>query len=177
LLWKAAQRLEHLRTPEGERIPPNTLAELRRDMARRRLLADQLKQIETTRLQRLKQAPNTGPNKIVGILARVIQLGVQVADASRVKIALMRLTIRLCSETSVSLAAGSLGIFLRESGNRRHLAVMALAPQPAKKGAFEVLGIEAPNSHGVASRSKLILGGFKRCSTAIRPIMAAVEWR
>ena len=36
-LKKAAGRLEDLRTPEGEPIPSNTLAELRRDMERRRL--------------------------------------------------------------------------------------------------------------------------------------------
>jgi hypothetical protein len=34
-LKRAAGRLEDLRTPEGEPIPPNTLAELRRDMERR----------------------------------------------------------------------------------------------------------------------------------------------
>ena len=32
-LKKAAERLEHVRTPEGEPIPPNTLAELRRNMS------------------------------------------------------------------------------------------------------------------------------------------------
>jgi transposase len=37
-LKKGAARLEDLRTPEGEPIPPNTLAELRRDMERRRLV-------------------------------------------------------------------------------------------------------------------------------------------
>ncbi|WFU45592.1 hypothetical protein QA640_47225 (plasmid) [Bradyrhizobium sp. CB82] len=45
-LKKAAERLDGLRTPEGEPIPPNTLAELRRDMARRRLVSDQIRQIE-----------------------------------------------------------------------------------------------------------------------------------
>ena len=34
-LKKAPERLEGLRTPEGEPIPPNTIAEFRRDMARR----------------------------------------------------------------------------------------------------------------------------------------------
>src|SRR3977135_250543 len=37
-LKKAAGRLEDLRTPEDEPIPPNTLAELHRDMERRRLV-------------------------------------------------------------------------------------------------------------------------------------------
>ena len=57
-LKKAAERLEGLRTPEGEPIPPNTLAELRRDMERRRLVMNQIRQIENARLERLKQAPN-----------------------------------------------------------------------------------------------------------------------
>jgi transposase len=38
-LKKAAERLDDLRTPEGEPIPPNTLAELRRDIMRRGLSA------------------------------------------------------------------------------------------------------------------------------------------
>jgi transposase len=42
-LRTAAQRLEQLRTPEGEAVPPNTLAELRREMARLRLLAEQIR--------------------------------------------------------------------------------------------------------------------------------------
>jgi len=37
-LKKAPERLENLRTPEGEPIPPNTLAELHRDMERKRLV-------------------------------------------------------------------------------------------------------------------------------------------
>ena len=43
-------RLEGLRTPEGEPIPPNTLAELRRDMQRRQLVNEQIRQIEQARL-------------------------------------------------------------------------------------------------------------------------------
>src|SRR5712671_5522779 len=45
-LKKAAGRLEDLRTPEDQPIPPNTLAELRRDVERRRLVSDQIRQIE-----------------------------------------------------------------------------------------------------------------------------------
>ena len=79
-LKKAPERLEHLRTPEGEPIPPNTLAEMRRDMERRRLVAEQIRQIEKARLERLKQAPNTGPNLMVCLLARVIGIGIETAD-------------------------------------------------------------------------------------------------
>src|SRR6202040_3920549 len=62
-LKKAAERLDGLRPPEGEPIPPNTLAELRRDMARRRLVSDQIRQIEDARLERLKQAPVMDPTQ------------------------------------------------------------------------------------------------------------------
>src|SRR5713101_34456 len=79
-LKKAAERLEGLRTPEGEPIPPNTLAELRRDMARRRLVGDQIRQIEDARLERLKQAPGDGSHAMVRLLARVIGVGVETAD-------------------------------------------------------------------------------------------------
>jgi transposase len=79
-LKKAAERLDSLRTPEGEPIPPNTLAELRRDMARRQLVSDQLRQIEHARLEHLKQAPGDGPHAMVRLLARVIGVGVETAD-------------------------------------------------------------------------------------------------
>jgi transposase len=79
-LKKAAGRLDGLRTPEGEPIPPNTLAEMRRDMERRRLVSNQIRQIEETRLERLEQAPNDGPHVMVRLLARVIGVGIETAD-------------------------------------------------------------------------------------------------
>ena len=54
-LNKAAERRDGLRTPEGAPIPPNTLAELRRDMVRRRLVNDQIREIENVRLEHLEQ--------------------------------------------------------------------------------------------------------------------------
>src|SRR3954465_10914999 len=79
-LKKAAERLDGLRTPEGAPIPPNPLAELRRDMARRRLVSDQIRQIGDARLERLKQTDSDGPHAMVRLLARVIGVGVEAAD-------------------------------------------------------------------------------------------------
>src|SRR5437879_3080499 len=79
-LKKAAGRLDGLRTPEDAPIPPNTLAELRRDMVRRRLVSDQIRQIEGARLERLEQAPCDGPHAMVRLLARVIGVGIETAD-------------------------------------------------------------------------------------------------
>jgi len=79
-LKKAAERLQDLRTPEGELIPSNTLAELRRDIERRRLVSDQIRQIEDARLERLERMPNEGPHAMVRLLARVIGVGIETAD-------------------------------------------------------------------------------------------------
>jgi transposase len=79
-LKKANERLKGLRTPEGELIPPNTLAELRRDMDRRRLVSDQIRRIEEARLERLEHAPCDGPHAMVRLLARVMGVGIETAD-------------------------------------------------------------------------------------------------
>ena len=72
--------MEHLRTPEGEPIPPNTLAELRRDIERKQPVAEQMRQIEKARLEQLKQAPKSEPNLMVLLVVRVIGIGIETAD-------------------------------------------------------------------------------------------------
>jgi transposase len=79
-LKKAPERLQHVRTPEGDPIPLNTLSELGRDMERLRLIREQIRQIEATRLEHLKQAPDARPNLMVLLLARVIGIGIDTAD-------------------------------------------------------------------------------------------------
>ena len=77
---KAPELLTALGTPEGVPLPPNTLAELRRDMARLRFVLDQIKEIEAARLQRLDQAPQERSHAMVRLLARVIGVGIETAD-------------------------------------------------------------------------------------------------
>jgi transposase len=79
-LRKASERLNALCTPEDDPLPPNTLAELRRDMARLRFVMDQINEIEAARLQRLEQAPAEEPHAMVRLLARVIGVGIETAD-------------------------------------------------------------------------------------------------
>src|SRR5918993_3180992 len=79
-LRSAAERLETPRTPEGGALPPNTLAELRRDMARLRLVAEQIGQVEEARLERLERQPAAGRNAVVQLLARGVGGGIETAD-------------------------------------------------------------------------------------------------
>jgi len=81
-LRKAQERVADLRTAEETPLPAETLAELRRDMARLRLVREQIKAIETARLRRLEQArtQSEGPPAMVRLLARVLGIGVETAD-------------------------------------------------------------------------------------------------
>jgi transposase len=79
-LRRAVERLAILRTPEGVAPPPNSLAELRRDMARLQLVKEQIKQIERTRLEQLRQPPPNADQAMLGVLTRVVGIGVETAD-------------------------------------------------------------------------------------------------
>ena len=76
----APQRLAALRTPEGQPVPPNTLAELQRDMARLRFISDQIKETERTRLEELQSTPERRPHAMVQLLARIRGVGIETAD-------------------------------------------------------------------------------------------------
>ena len=79
-LRRAPKKLDDLRTPEGLSIPPNTFDELRRDLARLAVVREQIDMIEQARLTRIEQAPETGPNAMVRLLASVVGVGVETAD-------------------------------------------------------------------------------------------------
>ena len=80
LLRKAPQSLEKLQTAEGGPLPVNTLEEIKRDLARMAVVREQIAAIEKARVDRLKQAPKTGSNAMVQLLARVISIGIETAD-------------------------------------------------------------------------------------------------
>lgn len=79
-LRRALQRLDTLRTPEGLLIPPNTLDEMRRDLARLAVIREQIAGIERARLERLNQAPDLRPHAMVRLLAGILGVGIETAD-------------------------------------------------------------------------------------------------
>ena len=79
-LRNASERLAALRTPEDEPVPPNTLAELRRDIAHLHFIREQIKQIETTRKEQLERAPKKPSNASVLELQSIPGIGVGTAD-------------------------------------------------------------------------------------------------
>ena len=61
-------------------MPFNTLAELRRDVARLRFVKQQIKEIEVARAERLERTPGEGRNPMVRLLAQVVGVGIETAD-------------------------------------------------------------------------------------------------
>ena len=80
VLRKASEKLDVVRTPEGIPLPPNAVAALRRLMDRFRVVKEQVKAIEQTRLQRLEQDPADKMNAMVFLLVRIIGMGVETAE-------------------------------------------------------------------------------------------------
>jgi transposase len=121
-LRKAPRQLAELRTPEGRPIPPNTLAELEREMAHLRFIDEQINQIETSRLKQLKQALQQGANTRVLQLQRVNGLGIETADMLTSEV----LSRDLRDQRAVARYAGLTGS-PDESGSRRREKGLAKA--------------------------------------------------
>lgn len=115
-LRHADERLNDLRTAEAASLPANTHAELRRDIARLRVVRDQIKEIEQQRLQRIEQAAPSkkSPHAMIRLLARVIGIGVETADMLVNEI----LSRQLRDRKAVARYAGLTGS-PDESGKRR----------------------------------------------------------
>jgi transposase len=80
-LGKAEEKLEGLRTAEGMPLLENTRAELRRHLARLRVVRDQIRAVEEERRRNLAAAPAgaKGPHAMIHLIARVLGVGVETA--------------------------------------------------------------------------------------------------
>jgi transposase len=114
-LRKAPERIAKVRTAEGTPIPPNTLDELKRDMAHLRFVDDQITEIEKTRLARLQEEPKKKSHAMVLLLARIRGLGIETADMLTHEVFLRNLRDR----RAVPRYAGLTGA-PDESGEKRH---------------------------------------------------------
>ena len=133
-LKKASERLDHLRTPEGEPIPPNTLSEMSRDMERKRLIAEQIRQIEKARLEQLAQSPKTRSNFMVLLLARVIGIGIETADMLVREI----MSRNLRDRRAVARYAGLTGSPDESGGSRREKGLARSGNARVRRGMIEV---------------------------------------
>ncbi len=76
----AQGRLEALRTPDGEPVPPNMLREMNHDLARLAFIRAQMKATEQVRLERIKNDPSAEGHPMVLMLARIVGIGIETAD-------------------------------------------------------------------------------------------------
>ena len=123
-LRKAEEKLRELRTAEGTLLPENTREELRRDMARLRVVREQIKEIEQQRLRKLEAAApaEKGPHAMIHLIARVMGIGIETADMLVNEI----LSRHLRDSKAVARYAGLTGS-PDESGKRRREKGLARA--------------------------------------------------
>ena len=130
----ASERLEALRTPDGAALPPNTLAELRRDMARLRLVREQIKELEAARLERLEQASGEGTSAMVRLLAQVGGVGVETADMLVREV----LSRRLRDRKAVARYAGLTGAPDESGAKRREKGLAKAGNDRVRRGVLQL---------------------------------------
>jgi transposase len=124
-LRNAVDHLESLRTPEGVPVPPNTMAELRREMARLTLVTGQIKEIEAARLGELEKPTGQSSQVMVRTLTRITGIGIETADMLVHEI----LSRDLRDRRAVARYAGLTGA-PEESGTRRREKGLSRAGNP-----------------------------------------------
>jgi transposase len=133
-LRNAPERLEKVRTPEGAALPPNILAELRRDLARLRFVRGQIKEIEQTRIERLEKAPTAGRNAMVCLLARVVGIGIETADMLVQEI----LSRNLRDRRAVARYAGLTGAPDESGAKRREKGLAKVGNARVRRGMLQL---------------------------------------
>jgi transposase len=133
-LRRAPEHLQTLRTPEGVTLPPNTLAELQRDMARLRFVREQIEEIEAARTQRLEQAPGEGQNAMVRLLARVVGVGIETADMQVQEV----LSRNLRDRRAVARYAGLTGAADESGAKRREKGLAKAGNARVRRGMIQL---------------------------------------
>jgi transposase len=132
-LRKAPARLAALRTPEGVPLPPNTLAELYRDMVRLRLVREQIEAIEAARLERLAQTSDE-PHAMVRLVARVVGVGIETADMLVHEV----LTRNLRDRQAVARYAGLTGAPDESGAKRREKGLAKAGNARVRRGMIQL---------------------------------------
>src|SRR5262249_4516791 len=104
-------------------------------MALLRLIADQIKEIEKTREQRLKRAPREGTNPMVLLLAKILGIGIETADMLEHEV----LSRQLRDARAVGRYAGMTGS-PHDSGTKRREKGMARAGNARVRRGMVLLG-------------------------------------
>ena len=178
-LRKAPERLATLVTPEGVHLPPNTLLELRRDMARLRFVMDQIKEVEEARAQRLEQAPQEKTHAMVRLLASVIGVGIETADMLVHEI----LSRSLRDRRAVARYAGLTGSPDESGSKRREKGLAKAGNARVRRGmiqlAWRFLLFQKDSSLAQWYRTRTESGGKKRKTmiVALARKLLIVLWR
>jgi transposase len=175
----AAERLDSLRTPDGEPIPPNTLASLRRDFARKRLVQAQIEELEQARLERLTEEPDKKPHAMVRLLARIIGIGIETADLLGSEV----LSRNLRDRRAVARYAGLTGSPDESGARRRERGLARSGNARVRRGMiqlawrFLMFQKESALAHWYRERTANAAGSRKTLIIALARKLLIALWR
>ena len=175
----AQGRLEELRTPEGEPIPPNLLCEMNNELARLAFIRAQMKATERARLERIKEAPEAGTNPMVLTLAKVVGIGIETADMLAHEV----LARGLRDRRAVARLAGLTGSPDESGARRREKGLSKAGNARVRRGMIELawrfLQHQKDSALAVWFRSRVEAPGVRRKTMIValaRKLLVAL-WR
>jgi len=133
-LRKAAEKLATLRTPNGEPIPPHTLAELCRGLERLAVVKKQIAAIEQARLYRLKANPGAGTNPLILLIAKIRGVGIETAEMLVQEV----LTRKLRDHRAVGRYAGLTGSPDESGSSRREQGLAKAGNRRVRRGMLQL---------------------------------------
>jgi transposase len=178
-LRKASERLGAMVTPEGGQIPPHTMAELRRDVARLEFVSGQIKEIEATRLERLERAPAKGPNAMVWMLASIVGVGVETGDM----LVHEMLSRKLRDRRAVARYAGLTGAPDESGAKRREKGLANAGNKRVRRGMiqlawrFVMFQKQSALVRWYVARTEGVKGARKPLIVALARKLAIALWR
>ena len=133
-LRKAGEKLAGLRTPNGEPIPPYTLAELYRGLERLAMVRKQIAAIELARRHRLKATPEAGTHPLILMIAKIRGIGVETAEMLVHEV----LTRKLRDHRAVGRYAGLTGSPDESGSSRREQGLAKAGNRRVRRGMLQL---------------------------------------
>ncbi len=133
-LRKAGEKLAGLRTPNGEPIPPYTLAELYRGLERLAMVRKHIAAIELARRHRLKATPEAGTHPLILMIAKIRGIGVETAEMLVHEV----LTRKLRDHRAVGRYAGLTGSPDESGSSRREQGLARAGNRRVRRGMLQL---------------------------------------
>lgn len=164
-LRNAREKLETLRTADGEPIPPNTMRDMHHIFERLAVIRAQMKETAQARDERLKEAPGKSTSEMVRSLARIVGVGIETADMLVHEV----LSRDLRDRRAVARYAGLTGSPDESGAKRREKGLAKAGSARVRRGMIELAWrfLQHQRDSALAAWFRNCVDGGKRKTTMI----------